>query len=100
MSAAKAKPRRPVDTFGTRLAIMRQSMGGWNVKKTADFCGFDDQAWRNWESGRSLPRDYERVCRRLADRLGFDVTWVALGGPLAPLSTKCELSRPVLAVAA
>ena len=79
---------------------MRQSMGAWNVKRAADYCGFNDQAWRNWESGRSLPRDYERVCHRLADRLGFDVNWIALGGELATPSTKWLTVRPLLVVAA
>jgi len=94
--AAKTNPRRPEDTFGTRLAIMRAASGGWNVKRTAEHCGLDDAAWRNWEAGRNLPRDYITVCHRIADRLGFEFEWVALGGALAQPSTKWY-SPPVLA---
>jgi hypothetical protein len=91
--ATRTTGRRPVDTFGARLALMRQAQGGWNIKRAADFCGIDDQAWRNWESGRSLPRDYERVCRRIAARLGFDLVWVMAGGPLAAPSTRWMTAR-------
>jgi hypothetical protein len=80
--------RRPTDTFGARLALMRQSMGGWNIKRAADFCGVDDQAWRNWEAGRGLPRDYPRTCHIIATRLGFEYQWVMMGGDLAPPSTR------------
>jgi hypothetical protein len=78
--------RRPADTFGARLAVMRQAMGGWNVKKVADHCGINDQVWRNWEAG-IRPRDYVEVCRLIAERLDFEFEWVALGGPLDPAST-------------
>jgi hypothetical protein len=80
--------RRPVDTFGARLALMRQALGGWNIKRTADFCGVSDEAWRNWEAGRTLPRDYPGMCHRIAGRLDFDVAWVMMGGPLVAPSTK------------
>jgi hypothetical protein len=90
MAARKTSPAavRPTDTFGARLAVMRQAKGAWNIKRAAEFCGIDDGAWRNWESGRSLPRDYLRICHVIADRLGFEFEWVALGGPLAAPSTR------------
>jgi hypothetical protein len=72
----------PVDTFGARLALIRQYLGGWNTKRAADHCGLDDQKWRNWESGRHKPRDYPEVCRAISDRCGVDYVWLMVGGPL------------------
>lgn len=77
----EADPWVPVDTFGARLALIRQRLGGWNVKKVAQFCGIDDQTWRNWEAGTS-PRDYEEVCRQIANAVGCDRAWLKAGGPL------------------
>jgi hypothetical protein len=78
----------PEDTFGARLALIRQHLGGWNVKRAADFCGIDDQQWRNWESGRNRPRDYPVVCRRICSRTGVALSWLMMGGPPRPPSTK------------
>lgn len=72
----------PRDTFGARLALVRQTLGGWNVKRAADACGVDDQSWRNWEAGKGTPRDYEMVCRKIADATGCDYRWLMAGGPL------------------
>jgi transcriptional regulator with XRE-family HTH domain len=72
----------PEDTFGARLAIVRQVMGGWNVKRTADFCGIDDQRWRNWENGRSTPRDLIAVCRQIAEACQVNYPWLIGGGAL------------------
>ena len=72
----------PRDTFAARLALVRQRMGGWNVKRTADLCGIDDQSWRNWEAGKGRPRDYESVCAKIADATGCDLRWLMAGGPL------------------
>lgn len=70
-----------MDTFGARLAVVRQSLGGWNVKRAADLCGVDDQSWRNWEQG-SKPRDMEATCRQIAKATGFNYEWLMIGGPL------------------
>lgn len=72
----------PADDFAARLALIRQALGGWNVKKTADFCGIDDQSWRNWEGGEHTPRDYEAVCRKIAKATGCELRWLLAGGPL------------------
>jgi transcriptional regulator with XRE-family HTH domain len=72
----------PLDSFGARLAIIRQYRGGWNVKRTADVCGLDDQRWRNWEAGTHRPQDYPSVCRQIAEALGISYEWLMLGGPL------------------
>jgi hypothetical protein len=85
---ARTKTWIPEDTFGARLALIRQQLGGWNVKRTADLCGLDDQKWRNWEAGRNRPRDYPLVCRQIAERTGADYAWLMMGGPLARALTK------------
>lgn len=77
-----ASPWVPQDTFGARLAVLRQALGGWNVKRTADACSLDDQKWRNWEAGKSKPRDLETVARQIADATGCDYVWLMAGGPL------------------
>jgi transcriptional regulator with XRE-family HTH domain len=86
--ARKQVLRIPPDTFAGRLALMRADAGGLNVTKAAERCGLSDQTWRTWESGRSKPRDYLGVCRAISEGLGYDVTWIAVGGPLAVASTK------------
>ena len=78
----EATPWVPIDTFGARLALLRQALGGWNVKRTADACELDDQKWRNWEAGKSKPRDLEGVARQIADATGCDYVWLMAGGPL------------------
>jgi transcriptional regulator with XRE-family HTH domain len=67
---------------------MRADAGGLNVKRAADRCGLSDESWRNWEAGRTHPRDYLTVCRRISAGLGYDMRWIAMGGPLAAPSTK------------
>jgi transcriptional regulator with XRE-family HTH domain len=81
-------PRIPLDTFASRLAVMRADAGGLNIKRAAERCGLSDQSWRTWESGRTKPRDYLGVCRRIAEGLDYDLTWIAMGGPLPASSTK------------
>lgn len=97
MALAEPLPEHwvPSDTFAARLALIRQRLGGWNVKRVADFCGIDDQSWRNWEAGKGKPRDYEDACRKIADATGCDRRWLMAGGPL--IST-CSSQRPWLSV--
>jgi hypothetical protein len=86
--ARPVKPWIPEDTFGARLALIRQHLGGWNVKRTAEHCGLDDQKWRNWEAGRNRPRDYPLVCRQIAERTAVDYVWLMTGGRLPVPSTR------------
>jgi hypothetical protein len=87
----------PADTFGGRLALMRADAGGLNVTRAAERCGLSDESWRNWEAGRAKPRDYLAVCRAVSEGLGYDVTWIAVGGPLPQSSTRWK-TRPGLTV--
>ena len=96
MVARKAsESRRPPDTFGGRLALMRQASGGLNIRAAARRCGVNESSWHNWEAGLAKPRDYIGVCRRISEALGFEVEWIALGGPLAASSTKWYSPRQV-----
>jgi transcriptional regulator with XRE-family HTH domain len=70
----------PADTFGARLALIRQHHG-WNVKEAADACGLVDQSWSNWEAGTS-PRDYQNVCDKIARGSRADLVWLMMGGAL------------------
>lgn len=67
----------PADTFGSRLARIRQAKG-WNVLEAATACGVPDQSWRNWEDGRS-PRDLQEVCKKLAKAVPCDYVWLIAG---------------------
>lgn len=79
---ASAASWTPLDSFGARLALVRQQMGGWNVKRMADHCGIQDASWHNWESDRIKPRDLHAVCRTISDATGVDYVWLMVGGPL------------------
>lgn len=61
MTDTEEAPWVPLDTFGARLALVRQHLG-LNVLDAAKRCGINDQSWRNWEAGKS-PRGMDRVAR-------------------------------------
>ncbi len=67
----------PEDTFGSRLAQVRQRMG-WNIKEAAQECGLPPQSWRNWESGHA-PRDLAEVCRKISEHTGVSAEWLVFG---------------------
>lgn len=73
----------PVDTFGSRLALVRQQMS-WNVKEAAEACGVSGQSWHNWENG-GMPRNLIAVCTDIASVSGCNYQWLVLG------SEKCQL---------
>lgn len=56
------EPWVPEDTFGSRLALVRQRRG-WNIAEAARACKVDPQSWANWEAGAS-PRKFEQVIER------------------------------------
>ena len=74
------EPWVPKDTFGARLALVRQRMG-WNIKQAALACGQKPQNWSNWEDGGSCRR-IEEVARDIADAARCDYVWLMAGGPL------------------
>lgn len=70
--------RVPSDAdFGTRLAMVRQHKS-WNTARAARECGVAEATWRTWEEG-SRPRDYEKVCRSIADTAEVDLIWLLTG---------------------
>ena len=71
------EPWVPEDSFGNRLAQVRNHMG-WNVLEAARECGINQQSWRNWEEGGS-PRDFTQACRKIAERTGCSLQWLVFG---------------------
>ncbi len=64
--------------FASRLVLVRHKMG-WNLKEAALACGVKAQSWREWELESRKPRDYEGVCRQVADRSGCNLIWLMTG---------------------
>ena len=67
----------PEDTFGSRLAQIRQRLG-LNTARAAERCSLSDESWRQWEKG-SRPRDYEATCRQIAAQTGCSLAWLMSG---------------------
>lgn len=67
----------PLDTFGCRLAQIRQAMG-WNVEEAASACGLVGQTWRNWEAG-TTPRNVLVIADQIAVRTGCNARWIVWG---------------------
>src|SRR4051812_23987339 len=64
------------NTFGARLALIRQRLGWGNVKEAAIACGLPPESWRTWERDNVNPRNYPNVCRQIAERTGCDLAWL------------------------
>jgi hypothetical protein len=64
------------DSFGARLALVRQRMGWGNVAEAALACGLPVSSLRNWERDGRIPRDYIHVCTLIAERTGVDLGWL------------------------
>lgn len=71
--------------FATRLVLVRHEMG-WNVKEAALACGIKPQSWREWELSGRRPRDYEGICRQIAERTACNLIWLLAGDPNPGLS--------------
>lgn len=63
--------------FGARLALIRQHEG-WNIKEAALACRIPEASWRSWENG-ARPREYDSVCRLIAERTACDFYWLLAG---------------------
>ena len=44
-------------------------------------CGIRPQSWREWEFSGRHPRDYEGVCKQIAERTMCDLIWLMTGDP-------------------
>ncbi len=79
--------------FGMRLAMIRNVMQ-WNAKEAAAECGVPQASWRDWELGKTRPRDILTVAKKIAERTGVDYYWVLEGHP-APMGGP---GRPLVSV--
>ena len=71
----------PTDTWGTRLAIVRQKMG-WNITEAGRETGITATSWQNWENGKGC-RQVHKMAAKIARSTGISFTWLVAGGPLA-----------------
>lgn len=76
----------PGETFGKRLAEIRQVMG-WNSSEAAEACGLSRVSWQNWEAG-AKPRDYEDACKQIAAATGCSLVWLMTGQRVAGADSK------------
>lgn len=67
------------ETFGARLALIRQKMGWGNVKKAAEECGLPVQSWRTWERDGVVPHRQVTIAMTIATRTGCDYLWLVHG---------------------
>jgi hypothetical protein len=88
----------PDDTFGARLALVRQHMG-WNITQAAIACGQNEETWRGWEKFHRSPRQIQKVARRIAEATGCSYSWLMLGGDVdSGCIPRSELRRFRLAI--
>jgi hypothetical protein len=66
-------------SFGARLALIRQRMAWGNVKEAAVACGLPPESWRTWERDNVAPRRIVEVTAVIAERTGCDRIWLLTG---------------------
>lgn len=71
----------PQGTFVERLFLVRAHMG-WDKQQAANACGVKVSTWSSWERWGRQPRNYEEVCRQIADASGCDLYWLMTGRTL------------------
>lgn len=67
------------ETFGARLAMIRQKMGWGNVAKAARECGVATDSWRNWETENVEPHRLQTIALAIATRAGCNYIWLCHG---------------------
>jgi transcriptional regulator with XRE-family HTH domain len=85
------------DTFGARLALVRQRMGWTTVAEAAMACGIPTKSWRNWECAEMQPRSFVGRSELIAQRTGVDIDWLIRGvrKPGAPTTPNGGKITPV-----
>jgi transcriptional regulator with XRE-family HTH domain len=68
-----------LNTFGARLALLRQAMGWGNVAEAANQCSIPVASWRNWERDNREPRGLVNVALKIAGVTGVDHRWLIEG---------------------
>ena len=66
------------DTFGARLALVRQRFG-WNMKEAALACGLPQNSWVEWETKNRSPRNLADVAEKISEYTGADDYWLMTG---------------------
>jgi hypothetical protein len=66
-------------TFGARLALIRQRMGWGNIARAAKECGVPTDSWRNWEVDGVEPRRLTTIAMAIASKVGCDYLWLVHG---------------------
>lgn len=84
-------PWRPADTFGARLALVRQRLG-LNVTQAAALCGVPQASWHTWERGVQPQRLYD-IVDKIVEGTGVERDWLLGGGNLAPASSASSSVR-------
>ena len=72
----------PADTFELRRAIARFHAGNLSAAEAASRVGVTGQAWRNWESGKSVGARRPAMLAYIAQQLGVSEDWLRFGGEL------------------
>jgi transcriptional regulator with XRE-family HTH domain len=66
------------DSFGARLALVRQRMG-WNIAQAARECGLGTENWRLWEQAGRTPSRLTTIAMAIATKTGCDFLWLVHG---------------------
>ena len=84
------------DTFGSRLALVRQRMGWGNVAEAATQWGLPVASWRNWERDNREPHRIVTVSKQIATPTGWDYRWLVHGPGRGDLATgeEAQPGRP------
>jgi hypothetical protein len=71
----------PLDTFGTRLILLRRHLQV-SVDEISPKCGQSPHTWATWERG-ATPRNMATVVAAISASVGVDRDWLMWGGPLS-----------------
>lgn len=81
-----------IETFGARLALMRQAMG-WNIARAAKECGIAEGTWREWEQDLYKPRNMRMVAEQISAATGITTSWLHGRNPAVPARAKMLRAR-------
>lgn len=81
------------DTFGARLALVRQYMG-WNQKEAALACGFPQATWREWELSGREPHRMDAAADKISAATKIDHYWLMSGRTSGPSPTPGKVTSP------
>lgn len=78
---AAAPRKRPHDTLPLRLVMMRTEQG-LSQKAAAFRCGITPRVWQGMEEGRNTANLLD-LLRTISAEFGYELDWLAWGGPLS-----------------